>query len=142
MKQKNRPVLEHDDILAALEAAKSAAAGKQLSVSIAIVDDGGHPLGFLRMSDATPMSATISLGKARTAALARRESKFYEEMIRNGRNAYLSVPDLVFLEGGVPALIGADCVGGVGVSGALPAQDAEVALAAINALAARVSPVS
>jgi uncharacterized protein GlcG (DUF336 family) len=62
-------------------------------------------------------------------------------MIRGGRDAYLSVPDLVFLEGGVTATLAGACVGAVGVSGALPAQDAHIATAAINELMNRHSTV-
>src|SRR6185437_7095070 len=82
---KSRVALEAQDVEAALEAAKNS-----WIVSIAIVDDGGHPLGFLRLTDASPMTAQISFGKARTAAISRRESKFYEDIVKNGRIAFLS----------------------------------------------------
>jgi glc operon protein GlcG len=129
--------LETDDIKAVLEAAHAEAAKNHWEVSIATVDDGGHLLGFLRLTGATPLSAKIAVGKARTAALSRRESKFYEEAIKSGRNALLSVADTTMLEGGVPVIVAGQCVAAVGVSGVKSDQDAQIALAGVKALLAR-----
>lgn len=107
------------------------------AVSIAVVDDGGHALGFLRLTDAAPITAQIAYGKARSAALSRRESKFYEEVVKNGRTAFLSVTDFTTLEGGVPVIIGGQCVGALGVSGVRSDQDAQVAAAGVRAIASR-----
>src|SRR6185312_5315235 len=123
-----------DDVQAALEAAKSEAVKNGWIVSIAVVDDGGHPLGFLRLTDAAPLSAQIAFGKARTAAVARRESKFYEDVVKNGRTAFLSVSELTTLEGGVPVIVAGQCVGAVGVSGVKSDQDAQIATAAVQAI--------
>ncbi len=134
---KSRVVLEADDVQAALDAARTTATKNGWAVSMAVVDDGGHPLGFLRLTDATPLSAQIAFGKARTAAISRRESKFYEEVVKNGRTAFLSVSDFTALEGGVPVLIGGHCVGAIGVSGVKSDQDAQVALAGVHAILSR-----
>ena len=131
---KSRVALEVDDVQAALEAAKAEAAKNGWIVSIAVVDDGGHPLGFLRLTDAAPLSAQIAFGKARTAALSRRESKFYEDVVKNGRTAFLSVSDFTTLEGGVPVMVAGQCVGAVGVSGVRSDQDAQVATAGVQAM--------
>jgi len=131
---KSRVALEVDDVQAALEAAKSEAVKNGWIVSIAVVDDGGHPLGFLRLTDAAPLSAQIAFGKARTAALSRRESKFYEDVVKNGRTAFLSVSDFTALEGGVPVMVAGQCVGAVGVSGVRSDQDAQIATAAVQAI--------
>jgi glc operon protein GlcG len=130
---KARLALEVDDVQAALDAAKAEAAKNGWSVSISVVDDGAHPLGFLRLNDAPPVTAQIAYGKARTAALARRESKFHEETIKNGRTAYLSV-DLLTLEGGVPVMVDGQCVGAIGVSGVKSDQDAQIATAGVQAI--------
>lgn len=134
---KARVALETDDVQAALEAAKAEALKNGWIVSIAVVDDGGHPLGFLRLSDAAPVTAQIAFGKARTAALGRRESKFYEEAVKNGRTAFLSVSDLTMLEGAVPVLVGGQCAGAIGVSGVKSDQDAQIASAGVRAILAR-----
>jgi len=131
---KSRVALEVDDVQAALEAARAEAVKNGWIVSIAVVDDGGHPLGFLRLTDAAPLSAQIAFGKARTAALSRRESKFYEDVVKNGRTAFLSVADFTTLEGGVPVLVAGQCVGAVGVSGVRSDQDAQIATAAAQAI--------
>lgn len=134
---KTRFLLDVDDIKAALDAARAEAERNGWVVSIALVDDGGHQLGFLRLTDATPLSARIALEKARTAALSRRESKFYEEVVKNGRTAFLSVPELTVLEGGVPVIVEGQCVGALGVSGVKSDQDAQIASAGVTAILAR-----
>jgi glc operon protein GlcG len=84
-----------------------------------------------------PVSAYIAMEKARTAALGRRESKAYEDIIKGGRTAFLSVSALSgLLEGGVPILIDGHCIGAVGVSGVKSQEDAQVAKAGIAALSA------
>ncbi|HVW69079.1 MAG TPA: heme-binding protein [Steroidobacteraceae bacterium] len=134
---KSRVALEADDVQAALDAARAEATMNGWAVSIAVVDDGGHALGFLRLTDAAPITAQIAYGKARSAALSRRESKFYEEVVKNGRTAFLSVTDFTTLEGGVPVIIGGQCVGALGVSGVRSDQDAQVAAAGVRAIASR-----
>ena len=134
---KSRVALEVDDVQAALDAAKAEAVKNGWVVSISVVDDGGHPLGFLRLTDAAPISAQISLGKARTAALSRRESKFYEDTVKNGRTAFLSVSNFTALEGGVPVIVAGQCVGAIGVSGVKSDQDAQIATAGVQAILGR-----
>ena len=124
-----KPVLglaEIDDILAA---ARGEAQRHGWAVSIALVDDGGHPLGLVRLDGASPSSAYLATEKARTSALGRRESKLYEDMINGGRVAFLSAPISGTLEGGVPVLVNGHCVGALGVSGVKSDQDAQVAKA-------------
>ena len=122
---------------AAAAAAEAEATARGWAVTIAIVDDGGHLLWLQRLDGAAPISAEIALAKARTAALGRRDSKGYEDMINQGRTAFLSVPVLQgMLEGGVPILAGGHCVGAVGVSGVKAAEDAQVARAGVAAVGA------
>jgi glc operon protein GlcG len=117
-------------------AAAAEAAAHGWAVTIAVVDDGGHLLWLQRLDGAAPISAHIGPAKARTAALGRRESKVYEDMINQGRSSFLSAPALEgMLEGGVPILVDGHCVGAVGVSGVKSAEDAQIARAGIAALA-------
>ncbi|MBK5540337.1 heme-binding protein [Pseudomonas sp. TH05] len=132
---RNKPVLSQPDVTQMLLAAEHAARERGWAVSIAVVDDGGHPLGLLRLDDAAPISAYIATEKARTAALGRRDSGAYEQMINGGRQAFLSAPLLQgMLEGGVPILHLGQCIGAIGVSGVRPEQDAELARLAVAAL--------
>lgn len=132
---KQRPMLTQEDVKTIAEAAESEALRQNWAVSIAIVDDGGHLLHFTRLDGAPPISSHISQGKARTAALGRRESRIYEEMINQGRYSFLSAPELQgLLEGGVPIIADGECIGAVGVSGVKSSEDAQVAKAGIAAL--------
>jgi glc operon protein GlcG len=117
-----------------VEAARAEAEKNQWAVTIAVVDDGGHLLALLRLDGCAPIGAYIATEKARTAALGRRESKQYEDMINGGRTAFLSAPLAGTLEGGVPVVVDGNVVGAVGVSGVKPDQDSQVARAAANSL--------
>ena len=132
---KNKPTLTIDDVRAIAAAAEAEAMANGWAVSIAIVDDGGHVWWLQRLEGAAPISAQIAPAKACTAALGRRDSKVYEEMINQGRNSFLSVPGLHgMLEGGIAIMVHGQCVGAVGVSGVKPAEDSQVARAGIAAL--------
>jgi len=133
---KSRPTLTLADARAVAAAAEREALAKGWAVSIAVVDDGGHLWWLQRLDGAPPISAEIAPAKARTAALGRRESRVYEEMINNGRVSFLSAPLHGMLEGGVPIMVEGQCVGAVGVSGVKPSEDAQVARAGIAAVAA------
>lgn len=133
---KQKPYLTQDVVNRMAAAAQAEARANQWAVTIAIVDDGGHLLWLQRADGAAPISAHIAAAKARTAALGRRESKVYEDMINNGRGAFLSAPELEgMLEGGVPVMVDGHCVGAVGVSGVKSGEDAQIARAGIAALA-------
>lgn len=115
-------------------AAEGEALRNQWSVVIAICDDGGHLLLLHRLDGVAPISSEIAPAKARTAALGKRESKVYEDMINQGRNAFLSAPLEGMLEGGVPIIVEGHVVGAIGVSGVKSSEDAQVAKAGIAAL--------
>ena len=113
---------------------------------IAVVDDGGNLMALERLDGTFPAGANISIGKARTAALFKRPTKAFEDIIRNGRTAMVALPDAFFtpLQGGVPITVEGQIVGGVGVSGAASAQqDEELAIAGANVLSeAKISGMS
>ncbi|MEU9335447.1 heme-binding protein [Streptomyces sp. NPDC048290] len=132
---KTSTVLERADVDRIVAAAQAEAQRHDWAVTIAVVDPGGHPWTVHRLDGAAPLSAHIAPSKARTAALARRETKALEDQINQGRTAYVTAPAIDgVLEGGVPILKDGQCVGAVGVSGALPAQDVQIARAGIAAL--------
>jgi glc operon protein GlcG len=131
---RTKPVLTDEDVLAMAAAAEAHAKEHHWNVTIAIVDDGGHLLHLHRLDGAGASTAEMATGKARTAALGRRETKLYEDSIKQGRTAFLSAPLTAMLEGGVPIVVGADVVGAVGVSGVKSEQDAQIAKAGIAAL--------
>ncbi len=135
MPMKTKPMLTLEDARTMAQAAEAEALKNGWAVTIAIVDDGGHLLWLQRLDGAAPISSHIAPGKARTAALGRRESKTYEDMINGGRVSFLSAPVLEgMLEGGVPILVDGQCAGAVGVSGVKSNEDAQIARAGIAAL--------
>jgi uncharacterized protein GlcG (DUF336 family) len=132
---KNKAALELADVKAVAAAAEAEALANKWAVSIAIVDDGGHLLWLQRLDGAAPISAQIAPAKAHTAALGRRESRVYEEVINGGRFSFLSAPGVHgMLEGAVPILKDGQCLGAVGVSGVKSTEDAQIARAGIAAL--------
>ena len=138
---KTKPILTHQDCQKIATACATEARANDWAVSFAIVDDGGHLLWFERLDNAAPSSAEIGPAKARMAALGRRETKVYEEMINGGRTAFLSAASATALrgammEGAVPIMIDGQCLGAVGVSGVKSADDARIARAGIAALLA------
>lgn len=132
---KTKAALELADLKAIAAAAEAEALANRWAVTIAIVDDGGHLLWLQRLDGAAPISAHIAPAKARTAAIGRRESRMYEEVINGGRVSFLSAPGVEgMLEGGVPILKDGQCLGAVGVSGVKSTEDAQIARAGIAAL--------
>ncbi|MDP4607693.1 MAG: heme-binding protein [Burkholderiaceae bacterium] len=132
---KNKAVLESADVKAVLAAAEAEAIKNNWAVAIAVVDDGGHLLGFSRLDNVAPVSAHIAQSKAHTSALGCRESGVYEKMINDGRVSFLSAPAIDgLLEGGVPVMKDGQCIGAVGVSGVKSTEDAQIAKAGVAAL--------
>lgn len=130
-----KPILSLDDIKKIAAGAEAEAKANNWAVTIAIVDDGGHLLWLQRLDGAAPISAHIAPSKARTAALGRRETKIYEDMINNGRFSFLSAPELDgLLEGGIPVVVDGQYVGAVGISGVKSSEDVQIAKAGIAAL--------
>lgn len=116
--------LTHDDVRAMAAACREAALARQLPVTIAIVDDGGYLLHLERL-DAKTSTVEVAMGKARTAALMRMPSAALEELIKDmpGILALNATP----LRGALPLIVGDECVGAIGVSGAAPADDELIA---------------
>ena len=132
---KTKSVLEAADVKAIAAAAEAEAIANNWAVTISIVDDGGHLLWLQRLDGAPPISAHIGPAKAHTAALGRRETKVYEDVINGGRYAFLTAPDVKgMLEGGVPIMKDGFCLGAVGVSGVKSNEDVQIAKAGIAAL--------
>ena len=130
-----KPVLEFADVKKIAAAAEAEALSNKWAVTIAIVDDGGHLLHLSRLDGAAPLSSHMAPAKANTAAMGRRESRIYEELINGGRTSFLSAPYVEgLLEGAVPIMKDGFCLGAVGVSGVKSSEDAQVARAGIAAL--------
>src|SRR6266511_2979223 len=104
--------------------------------AIAVVDEGGNLVAVERLDNTFAAGANISIGKARTAVLFKRPTKFFEDVINKGRTAMTTLNDFTPLQGGIPIIVDGQIIGAVGVSGAASAQqDEELAIAGANALA-------
>ena len=130
---RTKPCLTSDDVRKMLAACEAEAVKNKWAVAISIVDDGGYLLGFTRMDGCQAVSAEVSLGKARTSALTKRPSKFFEDRIKE-RPAFAGFPAGILIQGGVPVMHQNECVGAIGVSGVQSHEDEQVALAGLNAL--------
>jgi uncharacterized protein GlcG (DUF336 family) len=130
-----KPVLTLDDVKIIAAASEAEARANNWNVVISIVDDGGHLLWLQRLDGAAPVSSYIAPAKAKTAAMGKRESKIYEDLINNGRFSFISAPHIEgMLEGGVPIVVDGHVVGAVGVSGVKSSEDVQIAKAGIAAL--------
>ena len=135
-----------------LEGARTVIAGAKLYAAknnapggvIAVVDDGGNLIALERLDGTFTAGANISIGKAKTAVMFKKPTKFFEDVIKNGRTAMVALPDFTPLQGGVPIVSDGQVIGGVGVSGAASAQqDEELAMAGAAALGdAKMLPVT
>ncbi len=131
---RTKPCLSHADVKTMLAACAAEAAKNKWAVSISIVDDGGYLLGFERMDGAAAITAEVSLGKARTSALTKRPSKFFEDRVKE-RPAFAGFPAGLLIQGAVPLVHDNECVGAIGVSGVQAHEDEQIAQAGASALA-------
>ncbi len=120
------------DVKKLLAACEAEAAKNKWAVAISVVDDGGFLLGFMRMDGAPMISAEVSMGKARTSAMTRRPSKFFEDMVK-ARPAFVDFPGIL-IQGAVPLIHQNECVGAIGVSGVQSHEDEQIAQAGASAL--------
>ena len=130
---RNKPCLTSADVKKMMAACIAEAEKNKWSVSVAIVDEGGFLLGFHRMDGAPPISTEVAFGKARTSALTKRPSKFFEDRVKE-RPAFVNFPAGILIQGGLPIMHQNECVGAIGVSGVQSHEDEQVAQAGIKAL--------
>src|SRR6266436_3389582 len=111
----------------AMAAAEAEAKKHNWKINIAIVDTNGELVHFSRMEGAQIASGTISVGKARTSARFRRESRLFYNAFETGHPYVATLdPTLVASPGGFPLLDAGKLVGAIGCSGGTGDQDAAV----------------
>src|SRR5215213_397585 len=113
-----KKTLSLDGAKRAVAAAVTEAKRLKATGVIAVVDDGGNLMVLERIDNTFAAGANISIGKARTAVIFKRPTRFFEEIIKNGRTPMIALPDFTPLQGGVPIELDGRVIGGVGVSGA------------------------
>jgi uncharacterized protein GlcG (DUF336 family) len=111
----------------AMAAAEAEAKKRNWKMNIAVVDTNGELVHFSRMEGAQIASVNISIGKARTAARTRRESRVFYNAFETG-HGYVSTldPTLVASPGGFPLVEGGKLIGAIGCSGGTGDQDAAI----------------
>jgi glc operon protein GlcG len=131
----DKPVLTLEGAKKVAAAAAADARQHGEGAAIAIVDDGGNLMYLERLDNTFAAGSRISIGKARTAALFKKPTAAFEEIIRNGRTPMVALEDFTPLQGGLPIEADGKVVGAIGVSGAASQQrDEEVAKAGAAAL--------
>lgn len=104
---------------------------------IAVVDDGGNLMALARLDGTFPAGANVSIGKAKTAVMFKKPTRFFEELINSsgkGRTVMTALENFTPLIGGIPIIVDGQIVGGVGASGAATAdQDEQLAIAGSKA---------
>lgn len=130
----SKKIIGNEQVHLVMNSARVEAEKNGWAVCFAIVDDGGHLLALDRLDGCAPIGAYIAIEKARSAALGRRETKSYEDMVNGGRAAFVTAPLLTSLEGGIPIEIDGQIIGAIGVSGMKPEQDAQLARAGASAV--------
>lgn len=126
-----------------LEQAKKVMAGAEAearknnwNVVIAILDPGGNLVMLQRMDGVQFGSIEVAREKAYSAVAFRRPTKVFQDLVGQGgpNLRLLRLSGASVLEGGIPIVADGKVIGGIGVSGVTSEQDAQIALAGIEAM--------
>jgi glc operon protein GlcG len=106
------------------------------TMAVAIVDPDGTLIYYEKMDNTQLGSANVAIDKARSAALFKRPSRAFEDLLGQGSEGarYLKMEGAIPIEGGIPLVMDGKIVGAIGVSGGKSAQDAHCAQLGANAL--------
>ena len=101
------------------------------TMAVAIVDTGGNLIYFEKIDGTQTGSVALSIAKANSAAMYKRETKTFQDGLAAGGAGLrlLGMSDVVPVEGGVPILADGKIIGAIGVSGGTAQQDHQVASA-------------
>ncbi|QDF97786.1 cobalamin adenosyltransferase [Azoarcus sp. DD4] len=135
----NQPCIAWEAAHRAAEAAVRHAESLGVRINVGVTDATGNLMAFLRMPGAFPQSIQIAIDKAYTAGgfgfpTAQWMSVFGED--EGMKLGFSAQPRLIVFGGGLPLRVEGQLVGGIGVSGASAAQDAECARAGLRAIGA------
>ena len=130
----DRKVLTLAEAKKIMAAAQADAAKSNLTMAIAILDEGGHLLLFEKMDETQTGSIGVAQSKARSAFLFKRPTKVFEDAVQGGRNVILALEGVLPIEGGLPLMVGGKVIGAIGVSGGTAQQDGVVAAVGAAAL--------
>jgi len=125
-----------EDAKKAAAAALAEARKNNWAMAVAVVDIGGDLVYFEKMDGTQTGSVNVALGKARSAALFKRPTKVFQDIVAGGGSGLriLRLEGAVPIEGGVPLVMDGKIVGAIGLSGAASDQDGQCAKAGAEAL--------
>jgi glc operon protein GlcG len=125
-----------DNAKKAAAAALAEARANNWAMAVAIVDTAGHLVYFEKMDDTQLGSVMVAQAKARAAALFKRPTKAFQDMLAAGGEGWrmLGLEGAVPVEGGIPVQIDGKIAGAIGLSGGTSAQDGQCAQAGVNAV--------
>ena len=130
---RQKPALTSSDAHKMMAACKAEAQKNKWNVAIAIVDESGAVLLLERLDGTGAIASEVAIGKARTSALTKRPSKFFEDRVKE-RPAFAGFPAGILIQGGLPIMHQGECVGAIGVSGVQSHEDEQIAQAGVTAL--------
>ncbi len=131
------PSLNLEQAKRALAAGEAEARKNNWPVAIAVFDTAGQLVAFQKMDDTQTASVDIAMDKGRSAAIFRRPTKAFEDVVGGGGSGarIIALRGASPIEGGVPIFNNAGkIIGGIGVSGVTSQQDGVVAKAGADAL--------
>lgn len=113
------------------DTALSRARELELALVVAFSDAMGGLVHFRRMETALPVSTTVAMDKAYTAAVLRMPTHEAGRQAQPGHTLYglRQSPRMIMVGGGLPLEFKGRVIGAVGISGGTPGQDLEVARA-------------
>jgi len=125
-----------EDAKKAAAAALAEARKNNWTMAVAVTDIGGDLVYFEKMDGTQTGSVKVAIGKARSAALFKRPSKVFQDIVAGGGSGLriLGLEGAVPIEGGVPLVMEGKIVGAIGLSGATSEQDGQCARAGADAL--------
>jgi uncharacterized protein GlcG (DUF336 family) len=133
----SRQHLSLDLALTLLARVREEAESRDLSLAVAVVDDGGHVLASQRMDGAALGAMRLAVGKAFTAVSWATPSGEFARSTQPGGDDWgwnTTDPKIVVYAGGVPLLVDGELVGAIGASGGTAAEDEECVLVAAGGL--------
>jgi uncharacterized protein GlcG (DUF336 family) len=127
--------MKQESIFAILSKAIQQAETLNIDIAVSIVDKGGHLVGFMRTAECSFAAIDVSKKKAATACAFKIPTDVIGGIVQSNpfiKEAFESFNDVFYFGGGLPIIEDGKLIGGIGVSGAEPMQDKEIAEKAIG----------
>jgi len=120
-----------EDAKKAAAAAIAEARRNGWKMTVAITDTGGELVYLEKMNDCQTGSVRVAISKSRSAALFKRPTKAFQDMLAAGGEGLrvFGLEGAVPVDGGVPLVIAGKIAGAIGLSGGTSQQDGVCAAA-------------